>query len=139
MTLELLAMAIAVATLDQGSKAIVTARLAEGQSSFGRLGVGVRHSLNRRPYGASGRAGVAVSWVVTVLGALVLASMVPAFQGHGAQISFGAALGGATGNAFDRLARQGVVDFIDLRVWPVFNVADAGIVAGVIGILWSLV
>lgn len=40
-------------------------------------------------------------------------------------------LGGAAGNLFDRLQTGYVVDFIDLRFWPVFNLADVAIVAGV--------
>lgn len=53
------------------------------------------------------------------------------------QLALGVQLGGATGNLVDRLRLGGsVVDFIDLsfwplRRWPVFNVADASIVAGV--------
>jgi lipoprotein signal peptidase len=31
-----------------------------------------------------------------------------------------------------------VVDFIDLRVWPLFNIADACIVLGAGGTLWSI-
>ena len=44
-------------------------------------------------------------------------------------------MGGAIGNLIDRLIRQhggGVIDFIDLRWWPVFNVADAAISVGVV-------
>jgi signal peptidase II len=37
---------------------------------------------------------------------------------------------GAAGNYFDRLVRGYVVDFIHLTHWPVFNVADAYVVAG---------
>ena len=40
-------------------------------------------------------------------------------------------LGGALGNLYDRLAYGYVVDFLDLRVWPVFNLADAAISLGV--------
>lgn len=40
-------------------------------------------------------------------------------------------LGGALGNLYDRLRFGYVVDFLDLRVWPVFNVADACICIGV--------
>ena len=40
-------------------------------------------------------------------------------------------LGGATGNLLDRLRLGYVVDFIDLRVWPVFNVGDSAITVGV--------
>lgn len=42
----------------------------------------------------------------------------------------GMILGGALGNLVDRMAWGYVVDFIDLRVWPVFNVADIGLVVG---------
>ena len=48
-------------------------------------------------------------------------------------IPLGCVLGGGLGNAYDRVFRDlggGVVDFIDLHVWPVFNVADMAIVAG---------
>ena len=40
-------------------------------------------------------------------------------------------LGGAVGNLIDRLSLGYVVDFIDLRVWPVFNVGDSAITIGV--------
>ncbi|TYP60011.1 signal peptidase II [Thermosediminibacter litoriperuensis] len=40
-------------------------------------------------------------------------------------------LGGAAGNLADRLRFGYVVDFIDFRVWPVFNLADSAIVIGV--------
>jgi len=38
--------------------------------------------------------------------------------------------GGSVGNLLDRLRTGGVTDFIDLRVWPVFNVADIAITVG---------
>ena len=41
-------------------------------------------------------------------------------------------LAGALGNLADRLRYGCVIDFIDLRVWPVFNVADCAITAGAI-------
>jgi signal peptidase II len=40
-------------------------------------------------------------------------------------------LGGALGNAIDRLIRGHVIDFIDFHFWPVFNVADMAITVGV--------
>ena len=48
----------------------------------------------------------------------------------------GLLLGGALGNALDRFLRGAVTDFFDFRIWPVFNVADIGIVAGVALLLW---
>jgi len=40
--------------------------------------------------------------------------------------------GGSFGNFIDRLRFGGVVDFVDLQIWPIFNVADACVVIGVI-------
>jgi signal peptidase II len=50
-------------------------------------------------------------------------------------IALGLVLGGAAGNLIDRIVRGSglsgrVIDFVDLRVWPVFNAADASIVIG---------
>ncbi|MBS3969494.1 MAG: signal peptidase II [Clostridia bacterium] len=47
-------------------------------------------------------------------------------------------LGGAVGNLIDRIRFSYVVDFLDFRVWPVFNVADMAIVTGVILLAWQL-
>jgi signal peptidase II len=38
---------------------------------------------------------------------------------------------GAAGNLIDRVTEKHVIDFIDLRIWPVFNFADCCITAGV--------
>ena len=40
-------------------------------------------------------------------------------------------LGGAIGNWIDRLRFAAVIDFIDFRIWPVFNLADTAITIGV--------
>jgi signal peptidase II len=50
-------------------------------------------------------------------------------------IAFGLILGGAIGNIADRMRLSYVVDFLDLRWWPVFNVADSAISIGVILLL----
>jgi signal peptidase II len=57
-----------------------------------------------------------------------------------ATTAMGLLLGGAIGNLADRLVRHhhgAVIDFIDLRWWPVFNLADASITVG--AVLWILV
>lgn len=46
------------------------------------------------------------------------------------EAGLGLALGGATGNLIERLLRGSVTDFLYLRNWPVFNVADAAMVCG---------
>lgn len=45
-------------------------------------------------------------------------------------------LGGAIGNLIDRIRVEGrVIDFIDVRIWPIFNFADMSIVCGMTIIL----
>ncbi len=55
--------------------------------------------------------------------------------------SLGLIAGGAIGNVIDRLWFGAVFDFIQIHVgswsWYVFNVADAAIVAGVVGLLYD--
>lgn len=48
------------------------------------------------------------------------------------RISLGLILSGAVGNLIDRLRFGYVIDFLDFRVWPVFNVADSAITIGAI-------
>lgn len=47
-------------------------------------------------------------------------------------------LAGAVGNLIDRLRLGYVVDFIDFRIWPVFNVADSAITVGAILLGYSI-
>lgn len=53
-----------------------------------------------------------------------------------AQAGLALIVGGALGNIVDRIVRGYVVDFIHVKGWPVFNVADIAVVAGVA--LWAL-
>lgn len=46
------------------------------------------------------------------------------------QAGAGMLLGGAVGNLVDRIQTGLVVDFLDFRVWPVFNIADVAICVG---------
>ena len=54
-------------------------------------------------------------------------------------VALGLIVGGALGNAIDRAAYGAVFDFVHLHAggwsWYVFNVADAAIVAGVVGLI----
>ena len=58
-------------------------------------------------------------------------------------VSLGLIMGGAIGNAIDRVVLGGVADFFSLHAfgfyWYVFNIADVAIVAGVIGLLYDSV
>jgi signal peptidase II len=46
-------------------------------------------------------------------------------------VALGFLLGGSVSNLVDRVRLGHVTDFLDLRYWPAFNLADSFIVAGV--------
>lgn len=46
-------------------------------------------------------------------------------------LSFALVFGGAIGNLFDRIFRGRVIDFLDFRIWPVFNFADTAVTLGI--------
>lgn len=54
------------------------------------------------------------------------------------KIGIGLLVGGALGNAYDRLTTRAVVDFFDFRIWPIFNIADIAICIGVGLIMYFL-
>jgi signal peptidase II len=58
-------------------------------------------------------------------------------------LALGLLVGGALGNAVDRMVYGAVVDFVSLHAfgwhWYIFNLADAAIVAGVIGLLYDAI
>jgi len=47
------------------------------------------------------------------------------------QVAFGMQFGGAIGNITDRIRLGHVTDFIDVGIWPIFNIADSSIVIGI--------
>ena len=55
------------------------------------------------------------------------------------RLSLGLQLGGAFGNLVDRVRLGHVTDWVDVGRWPVFNVADASIVTGLIILAWLFV
>lgn len=130
----LVAMAGMVIALDQISKAAVTRSL-EGHSPISLLG-GLVHLDYARNTGAAfsllpnGAALFEVAAVV-VCGVILIGYARIRFPGLSLRLALGLILGGALGNLADRVRLGYVVDFIDLRWWPVFNLADSAIVVGV--------
>lgn len=74
---------------------------------------------------------------LSIFGLIVL---FPALAGKKtpARIAFALILGGAVGNWIDRIRFEAVIDFLDFRVWPVFNLADSAITIGVVFYLWII-
>jgi len=54
------------------------------------------------------------------------------------KVSLSLILGGCVGNLIDRLRFGFVIDFLDLRVWPVFNIADSVITIAALFLTWEL-
>jgi signal peptidase II len=87
---------------------------------------------------ALGRLGLVLFAVVT---SLALTMWLARVTSGLTAVAIGLIIGGAIGNAIDRLAYGAVADFYALHAfgfeWYVFNIADVAIVAGVIGLLYD--
>ena len=68
--------------------------------------------------------------VVVLIGILIYYWWLPAGDWP-ARVGLALVFGGALANAYDRLVKGSVIDFIQLPHWPIFNVADSSISVGV--------
>lgn len=77
--------------------------------------------------------------VVVLVGILIYYWRLPASD-WSARLGLALVFGGALANAYDRLIKGSVVDFIQVPHWPIFNIADSSITVGVtilvLGGLW---
>ncbi len=124
--------------------AVVAADQATKTWALHHLAAGPRHIVWTLQLDLTYNTGIAFSQVtgatalVTVVALVVLAGLVVVArrtQGTYTAVVLGLVIGGALGNLADRLVRHhhgAVIDFIDLRWWPVFNVADAAISVGIV-------
>jgi signal peptidase II len=81
--------------------------------------------------------------IVIVLTTIAVVWMLVFFARSGARhpalpVALGLLIGGSVSNLVDRVRLGYVTDFLDLRWWPAFNLADASIVVGVFILLASL-
>ncbi len=133
-----------VLVADQLTKSWAVSHLADGHTD------NLVGSLRLRLTSNSGSAfslgsGANLGPLIAVLALVVVVVLV--FHGQTTRTRLGAlaaglVAGGALGNVVDRAVRAGggflgghVIDFVDLQWWPVFNVADAAIVGGAIGLV----
>src|SRR5262245_53168046 len=117
-----LAVAGLVLLLDQATKTLVLSRHASGRlRAGGSRWIRPVHSTGLGFGFIADRRVLAVIWCTAVAGIFGSIRYLAPFQPTEAQIALGAAVGGASGNFLDMLRRGAVIDFIDLRHWPVFN------------------
>ena len=69
---------------------------------------------------------------VLLLCVLFLYRRHPILNNTTSRLTLGLILGGTVGNLIDRLRFGCVTDFIDIGIWPAFNIADSAIVVGAI-------
>jgi len=84
----------------------------------------------------AGRTGIFVFiTIIAVILIVIFYKHIP--EGHTLlKVALSLQLGGAVGNLIDRIRLDGyVTDFLDFRIWPVFNLADTAIFLG-IGLLF---
>jgi signal peptidase II len=129
-----------VAALDQITKQLALDGLAGGKS-FDIAGgiVTLRLTFNSGGAFGLGQGLPELFLVATVVIVGLILVWVRRLDDPRLVIPLGLVLGGGIGNAIDRIARDTggrVVDFVDLHVWPVFNLADASITTGVVLLLW---
>jgi signal peptidase II len=121
--------------LDQVTKLVAVAVL-EGRPAID-LGV-LDLRVIRNPGGAFGIPGLfpGLFVIVTVVVVTLVVRALPRTDRLSLAVAYGLVTGGALGNVTDRIFRDPgfpsghVVDIVDLRWWPVFNVADVGICVG---------
>ena len=144
-----LAVAAAAAVLDQASKLWLLFVVDLPARGIVRLTPFLDLVLTRNTgisYGLFPQEGPMGQWVLLALKAIAVILLwiwLSRTSSRLAALSLGLIIGGAIGNAIDRIAYGWVVDFVLFHVttanftfnWYVFNLADVAIVAGVIGLL----
>lgn len=55
------------------------------------------------------------------------------------QIGFALLLGGAASNLIDRISYGYVIDYLNFKIWPVFNIADSAITVGAVLVIVYLI
>jgi signal peptidase II len=132
--------ALAAVAADQITKHVVAASIALDHAVELLGPFSIRHVQNSGiAFGLFSSATV----VVIVLTTVALAWMLIFFARSGARhpalpVALGLLVGGSVSNLVDRVRLGYVTDFLDLRWWPAFNLADASIVVGVAVLLGSL-
>jgi signal peptidase II len=133
--------ATAALCADQLTKAIVTNRLDLGDEVHVIGPFSIHHVTNS---GIAFGLFASATPIVILLTTIAVAWMLYFFARSGSRhpvlpVALGLVIGGSVSNLIDRVRLGHVTDFIDLKYWPAFNLADSFIVVGVAALLLALV
>jgi signal peptidase II len=124
---------------DQAVKALVRTTIERGRDVDLILGLGLVNVRNRGiAFGLFADGGA----LLVLFALAALAALLVFFARHRDRplvwLPTGLLIGGATGNLIDRAREGAVTDFVDLPLWPAFNLADVAITFGVLTLLYVL-
>lgn len=129
----------AVVAADQLTKALVRSGVERGSEDPILPGVTLVHVHNDGVAFGLLSGGGAVLIAVTAVALLALIAFFVLHRGRPyVWLPTGLLFGGAIGNLIDRAHQGHVTDFIDLPLWPAFNLADVAITFGVLSLLYVL-
>jgi signal peptidase II len=139
--LALAAIGLAALGADQLTKELVSRRLGLGEEADVIGPFSIHHVQNT---GIAFGLFPSATALVTAFTALAVAWMLYFFARSGARhallpVALGFLIGGSASNLLDRLRLGHVTDFLDIRYWPAFNLADSFIVVGVLILLAAVV
>jgi signal peptidase II len=124
-------------TLDQVTKQIVIASIHRGDSVNVFFGIDLTNVRNTGvAFGALAGGGALVSLLTIAALTLLMVYFALRSATPWLWLPVGIIAGGALGNLADRARDGAVIDFIDPVLWPAFNLADMGIVLGILGLLY---
>jgi signal peptidase II len=131
----LLVALLAVPVVDNTVKRLLRRRVANEPVSLGACGTitVVSHRVWLAYLPSSSPVATSGLLVLAAAPLLLFGALVPA-----SAIFVGLLVGGALSNWLEQVVRGSVSDYICLRFWPAFNLADAAISTGAVGVLVTL-
>ncbi|MBA3412307.1 MAG: signal peptidase II [Actinobacteria bacterium] len=132
--------ALSALAADQVTKRIVSSELALGEQVEVAGPLSIHHVQNS---GIAFGLFASATPVVIVLTVLAVGWMLVFFARSGGRhpvlpTALGLVIGGSLANLMDRVRLGHVTDFLDVRFWPAFNLADSFIVVGVVTLFAAL-
>jgi signal peptidase II len=139
--ISLAAVGLAALGADQLTKAIVTNRLGLNDEVHVIGPFSIHHVTNS---GIAFGLFASATSIVILLTSLAVTWMLYFFARSGSRhpvlpVALGLVIGGSVSNLVDRVRLGHVTDFLDVRYWPAFNLADTFIVVGVAALLLALI